>query len=756
MIFKPKYRTVVDVTALLVALAAGSPVPAQVPTEHRTEEQTVNVASSARKSNRLIHEKSPYLLQHAYNPVDWYPWAQEAFERARKENKPIFLSVGYSTCHWCHVMEHESFSNADIAAIMNEHFVSVKVDREERPDVDQVYMTFVQATTGRGGWPMSVFLTPELKPFFGGTYFPPERRQGNPGFKQILSAVAQEWEKNRDKVLTSAQKITEALKNLQKASGDGDLKVEEGLLDLTYQWYASNHDPLHGGFGKAPKFPRPVNLNFLLRYHARTGEKKALQMTLHTLRSMANGGMRDHLGGGFHRYSTDQRWFLPHFEKMLYDQAQLAIAYLEAYQITGDPFFVAIAREILEYVLREMTGQDGGFYSAEDADSAIDQDEPEEKAEGAFYAWTYQEIVDLLGQEAAIFNDHYGVRKKGNVARDPFGEFKHKNILHIAASLEETAKKFAKSMAQTKEILKRSREKLFKVRTRRPRPFLDDKIITAANGLMISAMAKGYQVVREERYLRAAEKAASLIHRKLYDPQSRLLKRRYRAGSVAVDGLIDDYTFFSQGLLDLYETSLDGRWLMLAIELTQTQIRLFWDPKEGGFYNTDGKDPSILIRIKEDYDGAEPSPNSIGVLNLLRLSQMNDNKVWREMAEKSIRVFERRLLQSPQGMPQMMVAVDFRLDKPMQILIAGDRASADTQALVGEVHKRFIPNKIMVLADGGKAQQQLAEGLDILKSLRRIDGKATAYICQNYVCNLPSNEAAVVARLLQEKSNSPW
>ncbi len=737
-------------TTLLVVLVAEFPVPAQVPIGRWAEKQSANITSLASKPNRLIHQKSPYLLQHAYNPVDWYPWDQEAFERARKENKPIFLSVGYSTCHWCHVMESESFSNPNIAAIMNEHFVNVKVDREERPDVDQVYMTFVQATTGRGGWPMSVFLTPELKPFFGGTYFPPEHRQGSPGFKQILLAVVEEWGKNQDKILASAQTITEALKNSQRASGNGNLKLEKGLLDLTYQWYVSNHDPLHGGFGKAPKFPRPVNFNFLLRYHARTGKSKALQMTVHSLRSMANGGMRDHLGGGFHRYSTDQRWFLPHFEKMLYDQAQLAIAYLEAYQVTEDPFFVAVAREILEYVLREMTSQDGGFYSAEDADSAIDHDEPEKKKEGAFYVWTYQEIVDLLGQEAAIFNDHYGVQKEGNVDKDPFGEFKHKNILHIAETLEEVAKN-TKSMARTKEVLKRSREKLFKTRTRRPRPFLDDKIIVASNGLMISALAKGYQVIREKRYLEAAEKSASLIHRKLYDSQSKLLKRRYRAGSVAVDGLIDDYAFFGQGLLDLYETSFDERWLMLALELTQTQIRLFWDPNEGGFYNTDGKDPSILIRIKEDYDGAEPSPNSICVLNLLRLSQMSNNKVWREMAEKSIRVFEKRLLQTPQGMPQMMAALDFHLDKPKQILIAGDRDSTDTHDLVREIHKRFIPNKIVFLADGGEAQQQLAEGLDILKSLRRIDGKATAYICQNYICDLPSNEPAVVARLLQEK-----
>ncbi len=697
------------------------------------------------QTNRLIHEKSPYLLQHARNPVDWYPWGQEAFREARRKSKPIFLSVGYSTCHWCHVMERESFSNPQIAAIMNQHFVSIKVDREERPDVDSVYMAFVQATTGSGGWPMSVFVTPELQPFFGGTYFPPKT------FENLLLRVAEEWKDNRAEILTSAGRFTDQLKAFGNVQVEGSLKLEKELLDRTYAWYSTNYDSAQGGFGAAPKFPRPVNFNFLLRYHARTGQKKALEMTTLTLGKMAQGGIHDHIGGGFHRYSTDNQWFLPHFEKMLYDQAQLAVSYLEAYQISGDPFLREVAVDILDYVLRDMTGEEGGFYSAEDADSPVSHEHPEEHTEGAFYLWTSQEIVQLLEEGEAFFLDYYGVKRDGNIERDAFGEFKNKNLLYASADLEQRAKQLGKSQDEIQGIFKRGRQRLLEARSKRPRPGLDDKVLTSWNGLMISAMAKGYQVLQEEKYLRAAEGAASLISEKLYDNQSGRLWRRYRAGEAAIEGLLDDYAFFIQGLLDLYETSLEGRWLILAMDLTEIQNRLFWDPDNGGFYNTTGKDPSILVRMKEDYDGVEPSPNSIAVLNLLRLSQMTGKKEWREMAIGSIQAFEGRLKTWPQAMPQMMVALNFSLDKPKQILIAGQRDSLDTKAILREVHKRFIPNKILVLADGGPAQQRLVTNLEILDSLRQIDGKATAYICEDYVCKLPTNDVAVVGRLLDER-----
>ncbi len=703
-----------------------------------------SIPEQEREPNRLIHEKSPYLLQHARNPVDWYPWGEEAFSKARKENRPIFLSIGYSTCHWCHVMERESFSNPQIAALMNKHFVSIKVDREERPDVDQVYMAFVQASTGSGGWPMSVLVTPDLEPFFGGTYLPPKT------FENLLLEVADEWQNNREAILLSAGRITDQLRAFGDIQGDGDLKLEKELLDRTYEWYKANYDSAQGGFGGAPKFPRPVNFNFLLSYHARTGQMQALEMTARTLEKMAQGGIHDHIGGGFHRYSTDDRWFLPHFEKMLYDQAQLASSYLDAYQISGDSLFQEVARGIFDYVLRDMTGKEGGFYSAEDADSPISHEHPDEHVEGRFYVWTYQQIVALLGEGATLFSEYYGVQKDGNVERDVFGEFKKQNLLFISAAPEQTAGKVSKSQEELKDVFEQSREKLLKAREKRPRPGLDDKVLTAWNGLMISSLARGYQVLQEEKYLRAAEAAATLITEKLYDRQTGRLKRRYREGEAAIDGLVDDYAFFIQGLLDLYETSLEGRWLILAMELTETQNRLFWDSDNGGFYSTAGEDPSILIRMKEDYDGAEPSPNSIAVLNLLRLSQMAGNKTWREMAQRSIQAFERRLLSTPHAMPQMMAAVNFYLDKPKQILIAGQRNSPDTKAILREVHKRFIPNKILVLADGGPAQQRLAVSLEILDSLRQIDGKATAYICEDYLCKLPTNDVAVVARLLDE------
>ena len=694
--------------------------------------------------NRLIHEKSPYLIQHADNPVDWYPWGQEAFQKARDENRPIFLSIGYSTCHWCHVMERESFAVPGIAAVMNRHFVNIKVDREERPDVDQIYMAFVQASTGSGGWPMSVFLTPELKPFYGGTYFQPQV------FENLLGRVAQEWDNNREAIAQSAANVIEQLKNMTVFQKSEDVQVGEELLARTYQWHQSTFDSTEGGFGSAPKFPRPVSFNFLLRYHRRMNQAEALEMSALTLRKMAKGGIHDHIGGGFYRYSTDARWFLPHFEKMLYDQAQLAIAYLDVHQISGDPLFEEVARGIFRYVLRDMSGENGGFYSAEDADSSISHEDPEEHVEGAFYVWAQQELLETLGEEVSLFNAYYGVREKGNVEEDPFGEFTGKNHLSIVSTLQQVAEQLGRSPDEVETVLERGGRRLLEIRSRRPRPGLDDKILTDWNGLMISALARGYQVLQEKEYLEAAEQAATLIAEQLYDKESGVLKRRLRAGEAAIDGLIRDYAFFIQGLLDLHESSLEGGWLLLAMDLTEIQNRLFWDADNGGFFTTSGEDPSILVRMKNDYDGAEPSPNSVAVLNLLRLSQMSGNQEWAEMAERTLQAFQGRLRASPPSMPQMMVAVDFYLDKPKQILIAGEKDSPDTQAILREVHKRFLPNKIVLLVDGGAVQERLAPGLEILETLSRLDGKATAYICENYVCQLPTNDVAVVARLLAE------
>ena len=713
-----------------------------------------DATGSFKYTNRLIREKSPYLLMHAHNPVDWYPWGEEAFAKARREQKPIFLSVGYYTCHWCHVMERESFSDPGIAEIMNGSFVSVKVDREERPDVDRIYMNFVQATTGSGGWPMSVFLTPELKPFLGGTYFPKDDNYGRPGFRTVLTRVADAWQKDRGKILRSADQATQALQQYVNADIGETNNLQKAVLDKTYQQIKASYDSTHGGFGAAPKFPRPVVFNFLLRYYARTGQKDALEMTLKTLREMARGGIHDHVGGGFHRYSTDAVWHVPHFEKMLYDQAQLAVSYTEAYQITHDPFFADTARDILGFVLRDMRAPEGGFYSALDADSLIEPGKPQH-GEGAFYVWEAKEIEPVLGPDtAAVFHYRYGVERNGNVPaeQDFQGEFKKKNILFERHSLAETAQHFGKPEAAIRATLDAARHKLFAARARRPRPPLDDKVLTAWNGLMISAFARAGEALDDAKYVNAAQTAAQFVQSKLYSTKTGKLTRRYRAGEIAVEGFLDDYAFFIQGLLDVYEASFDVRWLSWAIQLQGMQDQLFWDSKNGGYYTTSGADPALLMQTREDYDGAEPSPNSVATMNLLRLWQMTDRKDWRNKADKAFAVFSPRLEKFPEALPQLVAALDYSLSKPKQIIIAGQPDAADTRAVLRLVYERYIPNKILMVADGGQGQKQLAQWLPFIASVSRKQGRATAYICEDYVCKLPTADPQVVARLLDGKS----
>jgi uncharacterized protein len=707
-------------------------------------------------TNRLINEKSPYLLQHAHNPVDWYPWGEAAFDKARRENKPIFLSVGYSTCHWCHVMERESFQNAEIAKLLNDNFVSIKVDREERPDVDGVYMTFIQATTGSGGWPMSVWLTPELKPFVGGTYFPPEDRWGRPGLRSVLRKIADAWKNDRDNVVAGSSQIVAALEKLaqQKRS---DRKLNAQLLDKAYAEIAGTFDEAFGGFGDAPKFPRPVVFNFLLRRYASNREapegKRALEMRLATLRKMAKGGIHDHLGGGFHRYSVDKFWHVPHFEKMLYDQAQLAVSYLDAYQITGESVFENTARDILDYVRRDLTDKEGGFYSAEDADSLLEHGKPEH-AEGAFYVWTQADIEGLIGPERAkVFNYHYGVKPKGNApgGSDPHGEFSGKNILIQRSTLTETAQQFALSEDQAQDVLAESRKLLFEAREKRPRPHLDDKIITAWNGLMVSAFARGYQVLHDPAYLEAANRAVDFIRNKLYEADSNTLIRSYREQASDISGFADDYAYLIQGLLDLYETSFEVGRLEWAVRLQERQNELFRDDKGGGYFTTTGKDPSVLLRTKGDYDGAEPSPNSIAALNLQRLAYMLDQPAWREMAEKTMRAFQTQIEQAPSSLPQLLVALDWYHSTPKQIVIAGQPGASDTETLLREVHRHYLPNKVLILADNGTGQEFLARHVEFIKDVAEINDKATAYVCENFVCQLPTTEVNVLADLVTGK-----
>jgi hypothetical protein len=671
-------------------------------------------AAETNKPNRLIHETSPYLLQHAYNPVDWYPWGEEAFARARRENKPIFLSIGYSTCHWCHVMEHESFENDDVAAVMNKYFVCIKVDREERPDIDRIYMTAVQATTGSGGWPMSVWLTPDLKPFFCGTYFPPDARYGRPGFKELLLRLHDVWEGNHDGVVAQAGKIAETIDQYATIGGGGSTNgpPNDAPLQLGFEQFRGSYDDVNGGFGGAPKFPRPVSLNFLFRYFARTNEVAARDMALHTLRAMGEGGMFDQLGGGFHRYSVDDHWLVSHFEKMLYDQAQLVSSYIDAYQITRDPFYADIARRTCDYVLRDMTSPDGGFYSAEDADS--------EGVEGRFYVWKRDEIEKALGDRADAFCHAYDVTTDGN--------WEHGlNVLQVASP--ETAK------------LASERATLFAVREKRIRPHRDEKVLTAWNGLMISALARAAQALDEPKYREAAERAARYI-------MTNRLKDGKLTRTATGRAMVEDYAFLGNGLVDLYEADFDPQWLVTATTLADTMLTQFYDAKDGGFFQTDGRDASVIVRTKEDYDGAEPSGNSMAVLLLLRLAQFTDRADYRDAAEKTLQLFGDHLHKAPSTVAQMACALDFYLSKPKQIVIAGKVDAADTRALLHAVRERYLPNAILILVDGGDSQKTLAKLLPFLETIKSIDGKATAYVCVNYACQLPTNDRSKFVELL--------
>ena len=656
-------------------------------------------------------------------------------------------------------MAHESFESKEVAAIMNREFVNIKVDREERPDVDRVYMTFVQATTGGGGWPMSVWLTPDLKPFVGGTYFPPDDRYGQPSFKKVLERISAAWKENHDKIVEQGGKIVAALRESQSAAVDQG-KIDPAILDAAYEQIARSYDPKEGGFGHAPKFPRPVTLNFLARFYARDPKsdsgKHALEMDLFTLRKMAAGGMHDHIGGGFHRYSVDRYWHVPHFEKMLYDQAQLAAAYLDAFQITQDRQYQSVARDILDYVARDMTSKEGGFFSAEDADSPVAAGigDPGHggSAEGAFYVWTRKEIDSALGDAAEVFNFHYGVQSHGNAPEgsDPQDEFRGKNILIQRHTVAETAQHFRKPEDAVRDLLRQSREKLFAIRNKRPRPHLDDKIIAAWNGLMISAYARGARVLDEPRYLEIGARAAHFIRKQLWDASRKILYRNYREGRSGIEGFADDYAFVIQGLLDLYEASFDIEWLKLAVELQETQDRLFFDEKHGGYFTTSGKDASVLLRMKDDNDSAEPAASSVAALNLLRLSQFRDDPAaaGAERARKTIDAFAATLSHFASAMPQMLVAIDYSLSKPRQIVIAGKKDTPETKAIFREVHRHFLPDTILLLADGAEGQKYLGEKNEAIRAMSMVDGKSAAYVCENFTCKAPVTDPKALSELL--------
>ena len=676
-------------------------------------------------TNALIAEKSPYLQQHSHNPVDWLPWGEAAFEKARSEDKPIFLSVGYSTCHWCHVMAHESFEDARVAAVLNSSFVPVKVDREERPDVDRIYMLFVQASTGSGGWPMSVWLTPELKPFFGGTYFPPDSGYGRPGFLDLLKHLAASWERDRLRIDSSSAAVIEQLKNLTHPAKIAQ-EIDHDLFKSAFPQLRRIFDKRWGGFGAAPKFPRPVTTNYLVRYFADSGDGEALDMVVETLKCMAKGGMHDHLGGGFHRYSVDERWFVPHFEKMLYDQAQLAFSYLEAKQITGDELFASVARDIFSYVLRDMTDhKTGAFFSAEDADSP-DPDHPGHSREGAFYVWIQGEIDNVLTdpEEARVFLAEYGIRPDGNVDDDPHNEFQGRNILYQTRSRTERS-----------SLLDSAEQKLLLARSRRPRPHLDSKILTSWNSLMISAFVKGYVVLGEKKYLDAAERTTAFLTKAMYREDSGRLLRRFCDGDAAIPAFLDDYAFFAQALVDLFEATGKPSYLKSAIRIATIGLAQFEDESDGGFFSTTADSADLVLRVKDEYDGAEPSGNSVAIDVLLRLAHLTAAPEFQRRAERSLRNFTARIKDQPTAAPQMLVAMGRFLAVPEQVVIRCANVSREVDERLRAERAEFRPwSSILVITD--EAASELKHSTPFLSSLE-LKGRMTWYRCKNFACELP-------------------
>ena len=703
-------------------------------------------------ANRLTDELSPYLLQHAQNPVDWFAWGDEAFSKSRVEEKPIFLSIGYSTCHWCHVMEHESFESENVAALLNRHFVSIKVDREERPDVDRVYMAFVQATTGSGGWPMSVWLTPDLKPFFGGTYFPPTSRYGRPGFVDILSRMAELWAQDRSRLVQSADEILDRLRETQAGSpvgadGEATHVADAATLDYGRSEFALAFDSADGGFGRAPKFPRPSELVFLLREHVRIGDPQPRDMALRTLEAMADGGMRDHVGGGFHRYSVDAAWRIPHFEKMLYDQAQLTLAYLEAGQLTGDVRFFDVVDDTLAYVARELTGVEGGFLSAQDADSmpVEDVDRPGAKStEGAFYVWTRDELDAILGSDAGLIARRYGVEAGGNAPADPTGEFAGKNHFYLARTVGDIARESDLTVDEVKSRLARAREVLRVRRDARPHPHLDDKVLAAWNGLMIAAAARAARVLPREspRVLEMATRAAQLVREALWDEARGVLRRRYREGRASIDGYCEDYAFMVWGLLELFQTDGDPGWLAWARTLQTRQDQLFGDEPGGGWYSTTGDDASVLLRVKDDYDGAEPSAGSVSALSLLTLAHLDTDPAAVSQVEATLARFGARLGHAARVVPLMTTALAQYHTGLSQIVIVGPTDRSDTRILKRCLAAIYLPFAVTINVEPGTRQQTLAEQLPFTGAMTMVDGKATAYVCTNFSCLEPTTDPA--------------
>ncbi len=711
---------------------------------------SANVLDMSAHTNRLAREKSPYLLQHAYNPVDWWPWGDAAFAKAREESKPVFLSIGYSTCHWCHVMERESFEDPVVGAFLNRHFVSIKVDREERPDVDKIYMMFVQATSGAGGWPLNVFVTPDRKPFFGGTYFPPEFRHGRASFLQVLDQIRQVWQERREQVLASAEEIHNRLAAATASCTAGDTQLTPDTLRQACERFKAAYDPEHGGFGAAPKFPQPSIPLLLLRCAKRFGDDEALRMVLQTCDAMAAGGIHDHLGGGFARYSVDAQWLVPHFEKMLYDQAQLVQLYLDAFLVSGEARHGDVARDILDYVLRDLTHPQGGFFSAEDADS--------EGQEGKFYCWTRAELSNLLSaEEFNVAVRHFGITKEGN-----FVDHSHPHPLpgqNVLSLCNPVGAPTSDPPSDDQDLLTSAKAKMSAARNQRVRPHRDDKVLASWNGLMLGAFARAYAVLGEETYRTAAERNVSFLRQKLWETRAasiqaadhttqtssrqdagKALFHRWRDGERDAVELLEGYAFLLDGVIALYEATLEAAHLEFAVELAEAMISKFYDAANGGFFQAPAQSTDLILRAKDDYDGAEPSGNSVATLALLKLAAITGRADLKSPAEATLRAFAQRMAETPQAVPYLLHALDFTLQSPHRVVITGDPRLAEVQALLRAVHSVYQPNKV-VLGTAGPVEP--------LTHTLLTTNTPQVYLCTSTACQPPTGDAAQIRAALK-------
>ena len=693
--------------------------------------------------NHLSDSKSPYLLQHADNPVDWYPWGEEAFARAKKEDKPIFLSIGYATCHWCHVMEHESFEDETVARLMNETFINIKVDREERPDIDQVYMSVCQMLTGSGGWPLTIIMTPDKEPFYAATYIPKESRFGRIGMVDLIPRIGQLWDSDRDKVSATSRQILAGLEKMDTRSTGASL--EPKVVDDAFTQLAGRYDSAHGGFGSAPKFPSPQNLIFLTRYWSRTGNKSALQMVDNTLEQMRQGGVYDQIGFGFHRYSTDAEWLVPHFEKMLYDQAMLTMAYTEAWLATRNPVFERTVREIVAYVLRDMTSPAGAFFSAEDADS--------EGEEGLFYLWTLPEIEEILGKDDAAFAaEIWNLSTQGNYTDEVKGSRTGRNIPHLTESGTAAAGTLNMTQEDLEQRLLKIRARLFNARENRVHPLKDDKVLADWNGLMAAALASAGRVFDEPEWIRAAERATGFVLDEMRTSKGRMI-HRYRDGEASVPAFLDDYVFMTTAMLELYDATFDPKYLEQALDLQQQTLELFWDKIRGGFFFTAADNEELLIRQKEVYDGAIPSGNSMAADNFVRLALLTGDNDHLQKADHIFTAFAGEAGRLPSAHCQLMSALQRGLGPSLEVVIAGDRDAVDTTALIATVREMYLPNAAILLVPPGQPGAAIRKLAPFAEGYLPVKGAAAAYVCQDFTCQLPTTDPKKLAELLKEASH---